>query len=378
MKIAVIGASGFVGNRLVEHLHLGTDHTVVPVVRTPSRLALPARFDLPWRLGDALDAASLTAALAGCDAVVHAALGDPRQIEAMPGVLAAAAAASDVRRVIYLSTAAVHGQAPAPATDEASPLHTGHPLEYNNAKVRAERNFFRACARHGLAGFALRPGLVHGPRSRWITEAAADLRHGRAWLFNGGGGICNGIYVDNLCAGIVAALLAPPTVSGAYLVGDRETYTWRDFYQHLATGLGLGTPDLPCVERFPAFRHSPALRLRRLLAHPVPQQILPLVPRRIKRVTQRLLAAAQTPPPPPAWRLPVPPAPRITEELALLQQCQWKLPHTLAAAQLGYRPGVTFAEAMARSVAWLKFAEAPAFPSDVIHQHALPPAALRC
>ena len=46
MNVAIIGAGGFIGNRLVEMFHLGGRHEVVPIVRRPSGLALPARFAL--------------------------------------------------------------------------------------------------------------------------------------------------------------------------------------------------------------------------------------------------------------------------------------------------------------------------------------------
>lgn len=358
MKIAIIGANGFIGTRLVELFHLGARHTVVPVVRRASGLALPARFALNWRLGDALDVASLSTALAGCDAVVHAALGDPRQIAAMPAVLCAAAAAAGVPRVIYLSSATVHGQAPAPGTDEGTPLHCRHSLLYNNAKVCAERAFFRGCARHRLAGFALRPGVVFGPRSRWIANAAADLRAGTgAWL-NDGRGICNSIYVDNLVEAVHLAALAPGRAGEALLVGDAETVTWRDFLGPIARHLGFDESAFTNlhVPAFPAERES---LVASLTLSPLYARLGPRIPDRTKRLVKAVLRAWPSPPPAPdAWTLPHPaPLPCLTHELALLQQCTWKFPHTRAAARLGYRPTVTFSEGLRRSLAWLDFAE---------------------
>lgn len=357
MKVALIGAGGFIGNRIVEQLHLGTEHQVVPIVRKPYRLALPARFDLEWRLGDALNVVSLTEALKGCDAVIHAAIGDPRQIEAMPAILAEAAASAGVFRVVYLSTASVHGQAPAQGTSEASPLHTNHSMDYNNAKVRAEQSFFHECTRRQVVGFALRPGVVYGPRSRWITDLAQDLRLGQAWLYNGGSGICNSIYVDSLSSAAIAALTAPAAAAGPYLVGDNETVTWRDFYYSIAEGLGLDRSSIMQIDRLPAFKRSTSAKVQRMVASPGVQRLLPLIPGALKRTTKQFIAATQTPPSPNAWRLPAKPAPRITEELALLQQCTWKFSHQLAIARLGYQPRVTFREAIDRSLAWFAFAE---------------------
>lgn len=356
MITAVIGAAGFVGNRLVETIHLDGG-AVVPVVRTPARLALPARFAVNWRLGDALNVRSLAEALRGCDTAVHAALGDPSQIERMPAIFAAAAAQAGVKRVVYLSTASVHGQAPEPGTDEGSPLHTRHRLDYNNAKVRAERSFFRACRRHRLDGFALRPGIVYGPRSRWIADSAQDLREGRAWLVAPDGGICNAIHVDNLVAAVRAALHAPSRDAGAYLVGDEETVTWRDFLERIAAAVGVGMDTVTVFPRPPAAPPDRKPRLAKWIFRPALRPLFPLVPAGVKRTGKVVLQAMQSAPPPPAWRLRDPAGPRLTEELCLLQQCRWKLPHARAAQRLGYRPPLRFADGMARSLAWLAFAE---------------------
>jgi 2-alkyl-3-oxoalkanoate reductase len=358
MNIAIIGANGFIGTRLVERFHLGGDHAVVPVVRRASGLALSARFALDGRIADALDVSSLAGALQGCDTVVHAALGDPRQIEAMPAVLCAAAAAAGVKRVIYLSSASVHGQAPPPRTTEASPLHCRHAMDYNNAKVRAERAFFRHVARHRLDGFALRPGVVYGPRSRWITDLAADLRQRRAWLLGAGDGVCNGIYVDNLAAAVARCLTAPADAAGAYLVGDAERVTWSDFYHRVSAALGLDPAAIHRLSDAPVFRRTSRETVARLVASRGVQALLPAAPARLKQFGKHLLAAATAPAPvSDSWSLPAGPAPRITQELALLQQCRWQLPSDRAAARLGYRPVVDFPTALQRSLAWLAFAE---------------------
>ncbi len=358
MIVAIVGANGFIGTRLVEMFHLGGRHTVVPIVRRASGLALAARFAVDWRIGDALDITSLAAALTGCDAVVHTALGDIRQIEAMPTALCAAAAAAGVQRVVYLSSASVHGQAPDPGTTEDSPLHCRHAMDYNNAKVRAERAFFRSCALRGLAGFALRPGVVFGPRSRWIADLAADLRQERAWLLGEGDGVCNTLYVDNLVEAVAQCLTAPVNAAGAYLVGDTERITWSGFYHGTASALGIDPSTIHRLASVPAIQRTTQERISRLVAGRAVQTVLPVVPTRWKTVAKRLTASlAPVAASSDAWQLPAKPRPRITQELALLQECRWQLPSDRAALRLGYRPMVGFATALRRSVAWLAFAE---------------------
>ncbi len=357
MKIAVIGANGFIGTRLVEMFHLGARHEVVPVVRRASSLALPARFGIECRIGDALDADSLATALAGCDAVVHAALGDPRQIVAMPAILCTAAVRAGVPRVIYLSSAAVHGQAPASGTTEATPLQCNHSIIYNNAKVRAEAAFLHGCAQSGLHGFALRPGVVFGPRSRWIADAAASLRLKRAAWLHDGRGICNSLYVDNLVEAIHLAAIAQAP-GDAFLIGDAETVTWRDFLGPIARHLGLDEAAFASLP-VPSFRPERESPLAGFTLSRTYGQLGPRIPARAKRLVKAVLHAWSPPPPAAgAWTVyPAAPRPQLTHELALLQQCTWKLPHDRAARQLGYQPTVPFAEGLRRSLAWLDFAE---------------------
>ena len=94
MKVAVIGASGFIGTRVIEQYHLGGGPTVAALVRQPSSLALPSRFGIETHLADALDVDAMARAMSGCSAVIHVALGDPAQIERMPAALCLAAAAA--------------------------------------------------------------------------------------------------------------------------------------------------------------------------------------------------------------------------------------------------------------------------------------------
>ena len=358
MIVAVIGANGFIGTRVVERFHLGCRHTVVPIVRRASSLALPARFALDWRIADALDVRSLAGALAGCDAVVHTALGDPRQIAAMPAVLCAAAAAAGVHRVVYVSSASVNGQAPAAGTTEDTPLHCRHTMDYNNAKVRAERAFFSGCARHRLEGFALRPAVVFGPRSRWIADLAADLRARRAWLLGAGDGICNSIYVDNLVEAIALALTAPAAAAGAYFVGDDETVTWSDFYARVSAALEIDPATIHRLAVAPVFAPSAQERVARVVSSGLVQRVLPAVPGKWKTLAKRLAATLTAAAPmSDSWSLPAGPSPRVTEELTLLQQCRWSLPSDRARQRLGYRPPVDFSTALQRSLAWLAFAE---------------------
>lgn len=357
-KIALIGASGFVGTRLVEQWTLTGAYQVVPIVRSNSSLAVLARFELPWQVCDLFDVSALARAMEGCDAVVHAAIGDPGQIEQMAQSIYQAAELAHIRRLVVLSSASVHGQAPAPGTDERTPLHEHHSMAYNNAKVRAEATLRRLSATGSVEVVQLRPSVVYGPRSRWIADTARQLLDGTACLIRDGSALCNGIYVDNLVAAIERALQVPQAAGETFLVGDPAPMTWRAFTQQIADALGVSMETVGSIEP-PTFPRSFKAKVADLTAQSAVQKILPLVPGKLKRLTKLLLANWNEPPAGNAWRLPSPTRFTTTEELTLLQQCQWQLPQQKAQAILGYYPPISSTEGMRRSLQWLKFAGYP-------------------
>lgn len=354
MKVAVIGASGCIGLRLVERLHLGDAIAVVPIVHTYRSLAVLARFDLPWRVADPADADQLAVALEGCTHVVHAALGDPVQIVRLAEALYPAAAKAGVRRIVALSSAAVHGLAPVAGTDETTRPLPRQASAYNQAKRDAERVLDRARRGGTVELVQLRPGLVHGPRSRFVAGLAHDLLAGTAWLTENGHGICNAVGIDNLVDAVRLALVRPEADRRVFLLNDRESVTWLDFYTELARVTGA---DVGAVHRLvaPAFAATASERLAAFAARPTLLAALPLLPARVKRLAKAAAAAWPERPVVSGWTLPSGPGPEPYAELCDLQRCHWRLPTRLAEQVLGYAPALSFAEGMARTGRWLHF-----------------------
>ncbi|MBC7927690.1 MAG: NAD(P)-dependent oxidoreductase [Bryobacteraceae bacterium] len=355
-KVAVIGASGFIGSRIVELFHLGGLCDVVPVVRGVNGLSRLSRFDLDWRLADACQPMPLAKALAGCDAAIHGVVGDPHVIEAAAAALLPAAAQAGVRRVVYLSTASVHGQCPVSGTSEESELSDRQEFEYNNAKVRAERTLFRDTVRYPVELIVLRPSVVFGPRDRWVGTLVTELEQGLAWMIRDGDGICNTIYVDNLVHAIRCSLEAPDEALGrAYFVGDTETVTWRLLYEQVCGHLGLSREVIHhiAVPTFPA--RTTLERLDGLRATPTAQRLIEKVPSRVKGVAKGALNGLKPFTFPNPWQLPPIPSPVASREMVLLQNCTYRLPHDKAMQLLHYEPPVLFREGIDRTLAWLKW-----------------------
>jgi nucleoside-diphosphate-sugar epimerase len=362
VRIAIIGANGFIGSRAVEMLHLGAAAEVRPVVRTAHGAARLFRFDLDCRIANACHEVSLRTALEGCDAVVHAVAGTPDVVLESIAPVYRAAEHAGVRRLVYLSSASVHGQAPAPGTDESGPLSDRQPIAYNNAKVRAERQLLRLRENGAVEVVILRPGIVTGPRSGWISQFASNLLAGTAYWLNDGKGICNSIYVDNLVHAIQLALTTPAADGHAFIVGDEETVTWADLYRPVVAALGFDVTDLPSATVIKQGR-SQREALDALKSRAVVRSTLALIPKRLRRALRAVLSA-----PPQAvaspWTHDACGATQThtiaaTLEMALLYGCAAKLPDTKARRILGYRPIVTFAEGCRRTLGWLEFAGYP-------------------
>ena len=247
MRVAVLGASGFIGSRTVEKFHLSGRVEVRPVVRQTGRLAGVARFGLDGLVADGFDRSALAAALAGCDVVIHAIAGDHRTIIDTAQTTYRAASDAGVKRMIYLSSASVHGQSPAPGTDETTPLQSRQAISYNRSKIEAERRLNRARSSGAVELVILRPGIVYGPRSYRTGGLANEILAGEAYLVGGGEGICNALYVDNLVHAMELCLTAPELDREVFLLGETETVTWREFYRPIVAALGLGMEIIPSL-----------------------------------------------------------------------------------------------------------------------------------
>jgi nucleoside-diphosphate-sugar epimerase len=352
--IAVIGAAGFVGTRLVEIFYLDGGAQVRPVVRQFKSLARLSRFELDCRIADARDEAALTKAFEGCDAVVNAAVGDIRTIEGIIEPVWKACLAARVRRLVYLSSGSVHGQAPAQGTDEMTPLSDQQWYWYNNAKVHAEWKLAELRKTRGVESVVLRPTIIFGPRSRWIWDAAMEIANGRACLLEGGKGICNTIYVDNLVNAIQLAIDKPTAAGKTFLVGDEETVAWRDFYTPICQHLKAPEPASVSAREVTAIREFSLVEKARGISGM--QKVLPLIPDPLKRAVKGAMSGWSEKEKPSPWRLRQAEPIGLSSEMNALQQCQWHLPHKRAAEELGYRAPVSFDEGMRRSLAWLDFA----------------------
>ncbi|MHB9144874.1 MAG: SDR family oxidoreductase [Symbiobacteriia bacterium] len=173
MRVAVTGATGFLGSNLVRLLLTG-GHEVRILRRQKSHLRLLAGLAYEEHVGDIRDAASLAGAFNGCDAVFHTAASvavfgaarDRQQRTNVDGTrnVLDACLAQGVGRFIYTSSIAAVGLPPEGViADETLPFNwAGYGMSYMETKHEAEEQVL-SYAQRGLPAVILNPANIFGP-----------------------------------------------------------------------------------------------------------------------------------------------------------------------------------------------------------------------
>lgn len=347
--VAIVGAGGFVGARLLEMATLAGRTDVVPIVRAYRGVGRNAQLGVPHRIADASRPESLADALAGCDVIVNLTMGRPADILPIARSVYAAAVAVGARTVVHMSSAAVYGQVDAPGLPDDAAPRLDHWMPYARQKGLAE-NFLRERMRDaGRAIVVLRPSLVWGPGSPWVLGPARDLLSGSAYLVGGGAGVCNLMYVDNLVRSILAVAAHPAPVSGFFHLGDGEHVTWREYYGALAARLGVDPATIHAVtmDSYRAGRRDALDTLRSSSAYTwlkerIPQERRMLLKLRFARARRQEGESGHG-------------RPAVTREMWELQTTRYPLPTDAFRATYGHHNETSLPLGIDASLAWLRF-----------------------
>jgi dihydroflavonol-4-reductase len=225
MRVALTGASGYTGGRLLAALRARGEDVAV-LVRPASvseRIRSTASKVVEGELGDAAAASRL---LEGADVVVHVAAvyrtaGHPdsyyREVNVVGTErLLEAAARTGVRRFVHTSTVGVHGHVERPPADETAPLAPGD--IYQATKAEAERLALDFHRRRGVPVAVVRPGAIYGPGETRLLKLFRAIARGRYAIVGTGRTFYHPVFIDDLVDGFLLALDRPEAVGESFLV----------------------------------------------------------------------------------------------------------------------------------------------------------------
>lgn len=245
-KVLVTGGTGFIGGRLIEHLVLKYSADVHALIRDFARAPRIARFPIKMFAGDVTDPGAVDRVVENCDIVFHCAYGGAGgaaqqkrvTVKGTENVLRASLK-HNVKRVVHVSTISVYGRTGDGCLDESAPRRYSKQV-YADSKLEAEKLAFRYHNKFGLPVSIIQPTIVFGPFGRpWTLTPINQLKKGRVILVEGGNGLCNAVYVDDVVQAMILAATRDEAVGQAFLISAAEPVTWREFYGAYERMLGI-------------------------------------------------------------------------------------------------------------------------------------------
>jgi predicted dehydrogenase/nucleoside-diphosphate-sugar epimerase len=378
-RVLVTGGAGFLGGRVVEALAQNSQANIRALVRDFSRVPSIAKYPVELIRGDVGDPEVLRRAMRGCDYVIHCAYGKgPRDeqfrvnVGAVKGLIQAARD-SGVRQVVHVSTLMVYGDPKDGALNEEATSRPSRRDAYGYTKWKGEELALQEGKRLGVPVAVIQPAAVYGPDSPpWTWLPIKTMKSGRVVLVNGGNGISNAVYVDDVVTALLNAALEPRAAGERMLITGPDVVTWREFYgafDELFGGgrtVSMSSDEIAQARRarkrgnaaqlLALIREEHAAR-RRLLALPAVapfvSAVQTLLPAAVRRLKARVVALLEAP---------VSAAP-ATEEILLPSPAQERFFRAIvtvdcakAARLIGYRPQYSFKSGMRLVGEWVRWA----------------------
>ena len=320
MKVALTGATGFVGSWLAEEL-VQDGHEVTCLVRRTSNLRWIQHLPLHIIVGDATQRETLLPFVEDQDIILHlAGLTKARtdeeywraNAESTRHLLEAILEAQQkLVRFVLISSQAAAGPSlqnrPRREQDSPQPL-----TAYGRSKLEAERIALEYRADFPIT--IIRPPAVYGPRDRDILTYFR-LANRRLVPVLGQDGRISVVFVRNLTYGIRLAMTHPRAENEIYFLADEGVYSWRELGTMIASAIG----KRPLVVRVP-------MRFIRFAAI-------------ISQTYSKLLGRAVL---------------LNREKLLEIRQPYWTLSIEKAKTDLGYSPPYTTTEAIRLTADWYR------------------------
>lgn len=231
MKVFVTGGTGFVGRATIKQL-LTDGHEVRVLVREGSESKLPEAQQVDLFYGDVTEVATLSGALADCDAVIHL-VGIIREfpdrgitfnkvhVESTRNMLKVCLE-EKVTRYLHMS---------------ANGTNNHGKTAYHRTKWQAEEEVRQS----GLNWTIFRPSLIFGPGGEFVNMLAEIIKKVPVVPVLGDGQYrMQPVAVEEVAESFVKALTMPESVGETYQLGGGKSYTYDEILDLTALALGKG------------------------------------------------------------------------------------------------------------------------------------------
>lgn len=256
MKLAITGASGFIGQHLVRRLLANQPHIEVHAV-TPS----PAKHTTAgviWYTGDITNPATLPGWVEGADYIIHAAgllgqAGIPPltymhiNTDGTTNVLAAAEQYAPQAKILCVSSAGVLGPIRQPRQvqndnwpDETAPLAPSNPYEESKAAAEQAIQLF---VKGGLKVTIARPEFVYGPGDTHVLGLFQIIQRGLFFYVGNGRNTCHPTYIEDTTDGLLRCLWHGRVGEAYHITGPRPL-PFRELAETIAREVNAKPPRL--------------------------------------------------------------------------------------------------------------------------------------
>jgi nucleoside-diphosphate-sugar epimerase len=249
MRVAITGASGFLGGALASAYRSAGD-SVVALVRKSSNVASLKDIGVELQCGDLTDENSFHNLIKNADLAIHCAAhaGEfgPWELFYKANVLSVknfleAGLKQNCPRLVYISSVAVYGNGRHHRGTDEDAAHESQIVDnYTRSKVMAESLAFDYCDRHKLPLTIIRPGYIWGAGDRAIMPRLIEaIKKHQLAVVEQGVNLMNLAHVDNVVEGIKLAAASDKAIGQAYNITDGSKITTKRFLEDLIAMLGI-------------------------------------------------------------------------------------------------------------------------------------------
>ena len=232
MKVAIFGASGFVGMALAERLMLEGGIELVICINRLGNAWRFSRARIPVRSVDIMAPDQLAAALDGVTHVVNCTRGGTEvMLQGLKNLLATCRE-TKVKRFVHLSSISAYGDPPPGECLREDAQSKPDPGSYGWEKLKQDE-MVEAANAAGLDCVILCPPNISGIFSSFVYNVLSDMRADTLALVDGGLRPNSTVDVDNLVHAILLSLNVAKGDGRRIFVTDGGRHTWKEMTEGL-------------------------------------------------------------------------------------------------------------------------------------------------